>query len=124
MGATTHHDRLSRLRIGQANRLERAQLLAALRDRQLNAAALVLDPPVCIQTMFTFDLLREVPGVGDVRLREINRRAIHDQINLAVAVGELTPLRRQWLADVLQNRRGRPRTLPEGRWPLSNRPQG
>lgn len=113
------------LRNGQDVRMERAELLRHLRGRRLDPARLVIDPPECIVTMFTFDFLHQVPGVGRTRVREINRAAMNSDVNLAVDLGDLTPRRSQWLAQtlaVLPQARSQPR--PTGHWPLVNRPQG
>lgn len=101
-------------------RLERADLLACLRGRQLDPVALVCEPPECLRGMFVFDFLRQVPFIGKTKIREINRLAMRDQINLAVEVGEMTKAKRQWLAariDVGSQR-------AQGRWPIAARPQG
>lgn len=113
------------LRSGHAKRIERAELLRHVRARGLDPGWLLVDPPECIATMFTFDFLRHIPGVGATRIREINRVAMRNQMNLAVSLGELTPSRRRWLAQMLA-RVPQPRNCPQatGRWPLVNRPQG
>ena len=50
----------------------------------------------------TWEVLLWAPGIGRMRLRALNVRAIRDgHVNLAAPLGALTARQRQWLADRL-----------------------
>lgn len=109
--------RMENLEAAQAMRMERVRVLKALRDCELEPAALLVETPECLLTMFTFEFLRHIPRLGSGTIREINRRAILDRVNLAMSLGSLGG-RRVWLAETLV------RTRRQGRFPLASRPQG
>jgi hypothetical protein len=67
--------------------------------------------------MLVFDFLRACPHIAAKKLREINRRAIRDGVNLADTLGELPASKREWLVKgvrvwTLSRRTIGPRTQP------------
>lgn len=115
--STQQQDALARAHRAQA---DRDQLIRALKACGVDEAEIVLDPPECLRNVFVFDFLRRVPLVGAATVRTLNAQAVRAGVNLAVSLGELSPTRRQWLADALRNRPLRPTAARR----LSQRPQG
>lgn len=109
--------RLANLTVGNERRLERVALMREVEAGIVNPAALVLDPPECLYTMFTFDFLFAIPRVGNACVQRLNTQAVRDGVNLAVPLGRLTESKRKWLATQLLAMR-RPRHV------LALRPQG
>jgi guanylate kinase len=86
--------------LGQANqvRSERAQIKAALRRGELRAAALLADPPKCLESASLSELLLAVPGVGQSRLRRVLNGC---HLSPAKQIGRLTARQRHALAEAL-----------------------
>ena len=87
----------------EANRIRLARVgrIRELEVGQRRAAPWVLTPPEELEAMFVFDFLRSVPYVGLSTIRVINKRAMHDHVNLATTLGKLHPKARRWLATCL-----------------------
>lgn len=108
--------KLRSLELANRTIADRREVIARLRSGELPGYALVADPPPCLSTMFVFDLLRLLPRSGSGRVREINRLAVRDGINLAVPLSRLSEHRRHWLVSALRSvpPTGRPCTRPQG----------
>jgi len=86
--------------LARANRVrsERARIKAALRRGELRAAALLTDPPECIEGASLSELLLAVPGVGQVRLRRVLNGC---GLSPTKQFGRLTARQRRALAEAL-----------------------
>ena len=90
---------IAQAQLARSARRARADVLANV-DRMTAQEIhdLIAEPHPCLASMFCFDALRALPGIGPSAVREINRNAIRLQVNLAATLGELTAPRRAWVA--------------------------
>jgi hypothetical protein len=110
--------RLESLESANDRRLARVAILRKLEGGRLDPFGLIVDPPDPLAGMFVFDFLWHVPRIGRATIRDLNKVAIRNQINLAVSLAELSVMRRFWLAERL------PPSARRGPSVLASRPQG
>jgi hypothetical protein len=90
------------LQIANHRRSAVAALKRRLRHHEVRLADVLAAPPSELDHYLTWEVLLWTPGLGRVRLRSLNARALrHGHVNLAAPLGALTPRQRQWLADQL-----------------------
>src|SRR5450755_4314887 len=92
------------LALGVANtrRSATATLKTRLRHHDITLREILYDPPPELHRHMTWEVLLWAPGIGRMRLRALNVRAMRDgHVNLAAPLGALTHRQREWLVDRL-----------------------
>lgn len=90
------------LGVANTRRSATATLKTRLRHREITLREILENPPTELQRHMTWEVLLWAPGIGRMRLRALNVRAMRDgHVNLAAPLGGLTARQRQWLADRL-----------------------
>jgi hypothetical protein len=90
------------LGVANTRRSATAELKTRLRLREISLREILDDPPQELHRHMTWEVLLWAPGIGRMRLRALNVRAMRDgHVNLAAPLGALTARQRQWLADRL-----------------------
>lgn len=74
-----------------ALRTARAKVRADLAAGTIDIAHLVPDPPACMADVMLIDAIRWQRWMGNKRLRDLNREAIHHGVNLCVPLRHTTP---------------------------------
>ena len=87
--------------LAQANqvRRKRAQVKTDLKRGRVSVAALIADPPPCLVTAKTMELLRALPGFGPIKAARLLERC---QVSPAKSIGGLTARQRAELIGALQ----------------------
>ncbi len=90
------------LGIANTRRSATATLKTKLRHRDISLREILDNPPHELARHMTWEILLWAPGIGRMRLRSLNVRAMRDgHVNLAAPLSALTARQRQWLADRL-----------------------
>jgi len=84
-------------RPGARGRLEKTHVRRELRSGALTLPQVVRERPGPLRPLALFALVLEVPGFGCRRLGRLNQRAIADDMNLAVTLGEASERTLKWL---------------------------
>lgn len=74
----------------KANKTAIEQIRADLGARHITFSQLVTDPPECLADKLTIDVLRWVPGIGQVRLNEFSILTLDAHVSLITPIGSLT----------------------------------
>ena len=99
---TTASQPVRALRVANTHRSATATIKTRLRHRDITLREILNDPPPELHRHMTWEVLLWAPGIGRMRLRALNVRAMCDgHVNLAAPLGALTVRQRQWLADRL-----------------------
>jgi hypothetical protein len=87
------------LGIANTRRSAAAILKTRLRRREITLEEILANPPAELQRQMTWEVLLWAPGIGRIRLRALNARALREgHVNLAAPLGALTERQRDWLA--------------------------
>jgi hypothetical protein len=77
--------------------LEKAHLRRGLRSGAVTLPHVARERPGPLRPIPLFAIVLELPGIGCRRLSRLNQRAIADDINLAVTLGEASDRTLKWL---------------------------
>ena len=90
------------LGVANTRRSATAILKTRLRQRTVSLHQILENPPEELTSYMAWEVLLWAPGVGPMRLRALNVRAVRDgHVNLAAPLGALTANQRRWLANQL-----------------------
>lgn len=95
---STTDQRLSALEIANQVRLDRAKIKLRIGAGEIQAWRVILDPPECVHSVDCFVFCNWLPRHGRVRTTTLLSRA---GVRSSKLVGNLTPMQRQRLSDVL-----------------------
>ena len=101
-------------------RRQRAETMARIRHGELGLLDVLNEQPPCLRRIPLYRLLDELPHFGPRKIAALNRLAMRADVNLAITVGELSPLKRAWLAEHICEVSPRTANLLV----ISRRPQG
>ncbi len=95
----SHIQRMDALARANHIRTERAQVKRDLKAGRISVAALLLEPPSCVETAKVFDLLLAVPRYGRVK---VNKVLAHCRISPSKTIGGLSERQRKELVALLR----------------------
>lgn len=91
------------LETAQQRRLALVELRSRVKAGELRLSDVLLDPPEEAQNVLVFEALMWQPNFGREKLRRFNRVAMKADVNIAMTVGRMSPLRLGWIANHLRD---------------------